>query len=287
MNVRRWGLFCVLVAMSSLPAAADELSDKQKAAAVKNLKSAGLSNVTTVESANFIVCVSLPEAKAKAIAESLEKVSVTAKKALQFEPNEEPWKGKLTVYIFDDRRPFQMFMLQVAKQRSSDPYHISVRSDVPFIARGIEVGKKPTDAETTADAGKLVAGALLGTKAGATTPLPEWIRFGFGRAVVARAAGQGSRPLNDLKAKAKAAVTARPPAQAEDAWASGNEIVDTSLMDYLAFGPTAAANFPKFLTALRPSEDGDAPSMDQVLMTMTWTKEDLDKVWKKYVITGK
>ena len=66
-----------------------------------------------------------------------------------------------------------------------------------------------------------------------------------------------------------------------------NEIVETSVMDYIAFGPTAAMNFSRFLVALRPGENMDAPGIDQVLMAVMWTKDDLDKAWKKYVVTGK
>lgn len=284
--MRALAFLATLIAISTLPAFADEVTDKQKAVAAKNVKILGLDKHTTVESASFLVCSSLPEAKAKALADQLEKVAVTAKKALQYEPTEEPWKGKLTVYVFDDNRPFKIFMLTVAKERTSEPYHIAIRSDEPYIAKAVAVGQKQTEPELIADTQKLVAAALMASKAGSATPLPDWIRFGFGRAAVARAAGTGSKPMNDMKSKARAAIIARPPAKAEDAWATENTIVDTSLMDYIAFGP-GAANFSKILVALRPAENGDQPGIDQVLMAVMWTKDSLDMAWKKYVLTGK
>lgn len=292
MHPWRQVLLPALVFLLSFAAAfsADNVSSQQKATAAANLKSVEFNNATIVETNSLFVCTALTETKAKTFAEGLEKVHAVARKALQYATDEQPWKGKLTVYVIDDRKKFSLFMLQVAQAKPKETLHIDVRGDTPFVVKGIEVGRKPTEAETTNETGQLVAGALLTSRAGSTAEVPEWVRVGFSKAVLARNAGPTSRAMTDLKNKSKAAVQGRnrPPAKVEDAW-SGNDdgdVIAASLMDYIAFGP-GSANFTKFLNGFRPSESTPMPTIDSALAAASWKKEDLDKAWKKYVMTGK
>lgn len=267
---------------------AETISEKLKAEAARNLKTAGLDGYSFYESNSFLIASTLPEAKAKAVAEQLERIAATAMKALQMEPMDTPWKdGKLLVYLFDDNRPFRIFMLTVVKERTNAPYHLALRADPPYILRASSTGSKSSDAELIADTGRLLASALLSAKAGSGTTLPEWFRFGFGRAVVARSAGITSRAMTELRTKARMAITMTG-AKAEEAWTTQNEVIDASVMDYLAFSPAMSANFPKLVQAMRADENGNVPDFEQVLMSALMTsKDDFDKAWKKYVMTGR
>src|SRR5262245_64034392 len=72
---------------------------RQKAAAVANMKKAELGNSAVVETDNFLVVTTLSEEKAKALGALLEKVVPVARKALQYDEKDVPWKGKLAVYV--------------------------------------------------------------------------------------------------------------------------------------------------------------------------------------------
>lgn len=273
-------------------ARADDTSDKQKASAIENLKKSGIAKSAIVETTNLIVTGSLPELRTKAVAAGLEKVYAAARRSLQFAADEQPWPGKLTVYLFTDRQPFSLFMLQVAGERAKESTFISPKGDDSFVAINIDGGEKKADADIAADAGRLVAMALLGAK-GDMAKFPEWIRAGFGRAAVARADGPTSRRMNELRSKAKAAFAGgkgKPPAGVDDVWDSARtadtDVLEASFMDFLAFGPNAA-DLEKFLGGFRPSEGKLKPTLDKVLEGMMWKAEDLEKAWKKHVQSGK
>src|SRR5262245_22006517 len=99
---------------SPLPSAAQEKKDekkdtkpdvtKQKEAAAANMKKAGLAKTTIVETENFFIVGTLAEEKAKALGAVLEKVVPVARKALQYEEKDEPWKGKLAIYYLPETR---------------------------------------------------------------------------------------------------------------------------------------------------------------------------------------
>ncbi len=280
-------------ALLAPPALADEASDKQTASAVANLKKVGVAAPTVTETASLIVCGNLPDAKAKPFAAGLEKVHAKAREALKYEATDKPWPGKLTVYVLTERKLYSLFLLQVAAARTKAPYHLSLKGDEPYVVKGVDVGEKPTESELASDAGRLVAAALLARKGGATE-FPDWVTMGFGRATVARADGPSSKRLTDLRAKAKASVLGvrgkADPAAVGDVWAAERrkdaDVLETSLMDFLAYGP-GAARFPSFVGGFLPAENQPTPSVEQVLEGMKWKPEELDKEWKKYVQTGK
>src|SRR5438128_9646791 len=53
----------------------------------------------------------------KELGNQLEKAYAAATKSLQFKPSEEPWPGKLTVFLFADRDHFTSFVRRVVKRR--------------------------------------------------------------------------------------------------------------------------------------------------------------------------
>src|SRR5947208_12299391 len=61
--------FALLLAFALAPVAADELSDRQRKAAEANLKKGEVKKAVVVETNRFIVCATVPEAKAKVLGE--------------------------------------------------------------------------------------------------------------------------------------------------------------------------------------------------------------------------
>lgn len=280
------------LAFALAPAAADEMSEKQKKTAQANLKKAEVQKAAVVETANFIVCATVPEAKAKALGDVLEKTYATARKGLQMEEKDSPWKGKLAVYFLTERRDFSLFVLTVANEKTRDPYFISIRSDEPYIVCNPEGGPKTTDADLYFDAAVLVATAAIQGQY-PIAMLPEWVKGGFARAAALRAAGTGSPRFTSYRTKARRVVLGSPgkgPAPVANLWndmpLDDKETAATSLMDYIVFG-SGAKESPRFLRGFQPSETVATPGPAQALEAAGWKEPQLEAAWRKWVQTGK
>lgn len=270
---------------------ADDVSDKQKKTAEANLTKAEVLTAAVVETDSLILASAAAEARAKVVAASLQKTFAFAKKGLKFDDKDEPWTGKLTVYHFLERREYATFMRAVAGTRPDDPTHLSVRGDAPFVASGVELGGKATDADVAAGLAPLLGAALLTARAGPAAKVPEWVRAGYGRAAALRAEGASGKRFQAYKAAARPVVLGggtKPPAKASDAWTADGpdaELIATSLMDYLAFGPKSA-DFPKFLGALRPDENGNVPPVTDALEEYGGKMAAVEADWKRWVKAG-
>jgi hypothetical protein len=234
----------------------------------------------------------LPEARLKTIADSLSKTNKTARTALQFDEKDEPWKGKLTIYYLPERKDFAQFMRLVAGERTDGNYHIAVRSDEPYVIGGGDLDAKATDGDIGAEMGQLLASAMMQAKVGTTAAIPPWVRGGLGRAVAYRAEGVNGKRYGAYKSQARTAVLGgggKPGAPIADVWTSDRAdgaMLATSLMDFFAFGP-GKANFGKFLSSLRPDENGNQPDIAKVIEDAGWKKPtDLEAAWKKWVAAG-
>ena len=276
----------------ALAVAADEVSDKQKEVARANLKKGDVRKAAVVETDHFIVCATIPEARAKALGAALEKVYPVARKALQMEEGESPWKGKLTVYYLTDRKEFNLFTAAVAGERTRESSYFALKGDEPYLVDGPELGEKATEAELFFEAGVLVASAVLQGHY-RTAEFPEWVKTGFARAAALRAGGTTSPRYTAYKTKARRAVlgtAGKPPPALASLW-NGNspddrETVATSLMDYVVFGP-GAKDSTRFLGGFRPSETVAAPGPAQALEAAGWKEPQLEAAWRKWVQTGK
>ncbi|MBN9519663.1 hypothetical protein J0H58_14270 [bacterium] len=274
-------------------ASADEVSDRQKAAAGENLKKAELKGYSVVESETLILASPLPEARAKAVAGALEKTAKLARKGLQFADAEVPWKGKLTVYHVPDRKAYGNFLRLVAGERSESGYFVGIRGDEPAAATGAEVAAKATDAELVAELGPVIGAAYFQAKAGPASPVPAWARNGYGRAASLRADSPTSKRMTTYKAAAKAAVLGktRGPAMLMEVWANDRpdaELVATAFFDYLAFGSDKASQekFGRFVNNLRPDENGDSPEVAKVIETAGWKAPELEYAWRQWALKG-
>ena len=287
--------FCVSGGLHPrLARAADDVVDKQKQQAAANLKQAEITNAVTVETDDLIVCATLPEEWAKALAAGLQKCYLTARKPLQYEEKERPWTGKLTYYFVTEPRQFKTFMRAVVGESPRDSeYHFALRGDAPYVLDLGDASNPAAQQEAFAEAGARVAVVVLNAKTGSGVVLPDWARAGFGRAVSLRAEGPNSPRVMAHRTRMRSAVlggAGRPAAKLSDVWDGSSRdgpVLATSLMDFLAFGPKAA-DFPKVVSALRPGDNNTPPALPMALETATGMKwMDLELAWRKWVQSGK
>ena len=136
---------------------------KAKATAVENLKKIKIDKPTVVETDNFIVAGSLPEEKAKKLADVLEKTFPVARRAAKFDEKDTAWKGKLTVYFLPDSEEFKPFMRRVL-QVPPEGVYVDFRSEPALLVDPAELPGKPTDADLYANTAARVAGEMLRSK---------------------------------------------------------------------------------------------------------------------------
>jgi hypothetical protein len=265
---------------------ADEAADKlaaQKKAAQDNWGQLEAGEAAVQETAHFLIYgPKAMDRQVKALGANLEKYNEQARRALGYEEKSEPWPGKLTVYLFSERDTFAAFVRRVEKKRleTEDASSLDVDGDQPHVAAGPSKNKK--DASVEERAAEQVAAALLQRKAGKGVEIPAWLLHGFGRATSYRIAPK------DAAVKKERALAAKwaPNCTAADVWggklnADEGPILEASLADYLAYGPTSA-RFPKFVTGFKPDENLVAKTPAQALETAGIPADSLDKGWRAW-----
>jgi hypothetical protein len=204
------------------------------------------------ESAHFLLFGVSTDARLKVLAGNLERQFAAAFKALQFDSDDKPWTGKLTVYIFADRGQFRSFVRQIEKRSpdDGDQSSASVRGDLPHIGVASGQGKDAVTADM--QAGYEVAMALMSVRAKGTQ-LPEWLMLGFARATVSQAA---STPAGVRKRIARQLAARVKPAEAWNDTLSIEQRLPlaTSIADYLFFGK-GVPRPGDFLLAFRPDDE--------------------------------
>jgi hypothetical protein len=286
-------LLAAALASRSDSAAQDKAKDPAaRAAAVENLKKIKIDKPTIVETDNFLVVGSIPEEKAKALAAVLEKTLPVARKAAKYDEKDTAWKGKLTVYYLPDGDEFKSFMRRVL-QTSPEGVHADVRANPPLVVDPAELPGKPTDSDLYAATAARVAGELLQAKGTGTQTIPAWLRDGFGRVAQMRAEGTTGKRYQAYRAAARSAVLNPKGGKVgimdagSDAKSPAGEALATNVAEFLAFGPKAA-DFGKFLDALRPSDGNPNPTVQGAITALGWKDEAAaDAAWKKWVQTGK
>jgi len=264
-----------------------EIIARQKGAAIANMKKAGLSKSTIVESKSFLIATTLSEPKARALGAVLDRVVPVARKALQFEPKEEPWKGKLAVYYLPEGGDFKGFIRSVVVTQPGGA-HFELRVDEPFLVDPVDVPAKATETEEFMNSAALVAGAYLKAKGMGASP-PDWLVMGFGRATALRAEGASSKRF--LAHKSAARTLAGSGGKPTELWSESKpaaaELLATSFVDYLAYG-AGAGNFPKLIISFRPDTNGNPPAVETAFEGANWKDLPLlEAAWKKWAMTGK
>jgi hypothetical protein len=278
-------LFAGLAFVAGLSVA--HADDKLKNQAAEAMKKADVKDARIVETEHLVVATELPAAKAKALADNLEKLLMQAAKVLKLEAADT--KGQVTVFTFADLDNFRQFQRSVLKQRPDDDQFAAydVKRDDPFVAVSARRGDKAPNFETLA--GSEISRALLAKKAG-NAKLPEWMKDGFAKAVPWRLSP--STASADRSAVARLAPALRKGAKGmpvvDKAWSGmGREkdLVAASLMDYFTSGP-GAEKFGSILSSMIPTDAVTTPTFLDALKAADWMVEDLDRSWREWVSKG-
>ena len=299
--IRMLALAAILAIVGVASARDDEdkkAAIEQKKVAMGFLKKASIDKIATAETENIQLFTTYPEAKAKTLADSAQKVAMFARKTLKFEEATKLWKGKLTVYVFADPRTLGAFYRTVEQKKIERDtwFAVNSRIDPTYAMIGIDRGDKATDAEITNDVSTIVAATVLNKKAGTgptTGSLPDWLQIGFGRAMVLRGDTKPTA-LSIYKAKVKTLVagskTKPSSVRANELWegekSKDYDLVAASFVEYLVYGPESE-KFASILSNFKPTATGAQPTFAAILTELEWKPESLDSGWKKWVTTGK
>jgi hypothetical protein len=252
------------------------------------MKKAEAKDAHVASSDNLIVAATMPEAKVKALAESLQKTYALASKVLKFQ-DEEVKAMRIVMYVFDEVDNFRQFQRSVLKVRPDDSEFAiyDVRSDTPYIVVSARRGERNPKFDVMA--GNELCRALIAKKGG-NARLTEWMKDGFARAVQMRS--NPSSVGTDRSMVARMAPRLPKNAKAnpvvDKAWSGSGkdkDLVAASLMDFLTFGP-GAEKLDSILNGLIPSDGNDNPSIAMALMGADWMLADLDRAWRDWIAKG-
>jgi hypothetical protein len=259
---------------------------EQQATAQENWKKVTRADKTPhVETDSLLLFGKVPDRDLKDIGALMEKQYILARNAVALE-EEDPWPGKLTVYLFPDRKQFASFVRTVEKRRpdKDDTGSYLVRGDFPHVAAGPPA--EEGESSVAFHAAEQLGAALIAKKVGGV--VPEWVIAGFGRATYFRAG-----PLRDLTAERKRVVKllAASRATAMDVWdgnvpAEAAPFLRASLVDFLAYGP-GKSRFGKFLEAYKPEEGVQNKTTANALKAVRIDPNTLNKRWRTWVRTGR
>lgn len=271
---------------------ADETADRvqaQKAAALANWKKVQSdAEPVTAETKHFLLYspASMTERQLKAFGTALDAQLAIARRALQFEPTEEVWTGKVAVFLFDQREHFASFVRSVEKRRLQPEEHgsQSMSGDFPHVVAG--PGAAKYDPTVEQQAGEQLAAALLSKRGG--KELPDWLVAGFARATAWRAAPTGYAAERQ-KARAQARLHTAKEVINGDLKPEVAPLLRASLADYLAYGPKAPS-FIAFVEGFKPDEEANErtrKSTWDALKAVKLSADRLNTAWQIWVGSGR
>lgn len=284
-----------IIALMTVPAhAADDAEARQSAVIRDTIGKLKLEKALIHSTADLTVVASLPDAKAKALADTAQNAVSTARGGLQYEKSATVFPGKLTLYVLSDHSELKAFLRQVEQRRPGLEAHtLSLRGNVPHVAVSPEPGAKLSDADLARSAAVWSAAAVLNAKAGldGEGDLPLWFQSGFGRACWLRSEPASRQATHRAKIRSLVGGKGKPTVWAKGIWEGEKlperDLVTASLVEYLAFGPKSD-KFVAFTKQLKANQVNDDPSVESVLQTVyELNGESLDAAWKAWVLKGR
>jgi hypothetical protein len=262
-------------------------ADKQKQFAAEAMKKAEVKDARVIETANLVVATHLPEAKAKSLTETVEKLYVLANKALKVDLADA--KAKTLVFTFPEVDQYRQFKRSVIKERAADDEFASydVKRDDGYVAVSARRGEKNPNFE--AIAGTEVCRAVLARKAG-NARLSEWMKDGFARAVSWRLDSKNAATDRSTvqRLAPRLAKGAKGTPVVDKAWTGtgrDKDVIAASLMDFLTFG-SGSEKLGSLLSSMIPSTAIDNPTFVEALKGTDWMVEDLDRAWRDWIGKG-
>jgi hypothetical protein len=278
----------LLLAAGALVAGDDAKQKKaaeQHKAALANWKRVfGKDDPPHHETTHLLLYGAVPGKPGKSLKEAgafLESVYALAHKTLEL-GKDEPWPGKLTVYLLGDRKQFKAAVRGIERRLPEEEElgsHV-IRSDLPHVLAGPP--REPFDPGVDGQAGEQLAMALLGAKGGQT--VPEWVKVGFGRATVFRAG-----PANLLAGEHRRAYTwlVKNKRTLRDVYAGSlkpeeEPVLRASLVEYLAYSGKSARFLP-FLAGFKPQENRPEPTTEDAFKAANILPDKLNQAWQNWV----
>ncbi len=241
---------------------------------------------------DFVLVTTLPEVRAKALADVLQTISATATSKLKLEKPEKE-EPKPVVFVLPDLDVYGSFVRKFQERRpeKDELGSTHIDKDKPHVVVAPPVGEKNPNWEVMA--GAELAKFWLEKKASKIT-LPEWMKDGYGTAVLMRSKVKG---MDMERTKQKKLLLPAPPAKAAKSdvridWAwkepgkPTGDAAGAAFMEYLVFGPKEEM-FEKLIGGLRPSEETPRPTFTGVIQSFEWKVEDLDRDVRVWLATGK
>lgn len=275
-------LLAVLVLFAPLRADDDETAAKlaeQKKNAVASWNLLEIGDPASHETQHLrLLAPKEMEAKLKTIGASLEKYHALAMSTLKHDKGSYP--GKITVFLLPNVATFPSFSRLVDRRRP-EPGQTSSFSAEDTRLRVAAAPTKTMPAEVRA--GEMIASLLLARKAGISTPLPEWVGTGFGRATTYRLVPKAAAVATEKK-KARALLKKHGAAGAWDGSVGGEEAAPLhgALAEFMAYGP-GAARFLKFVDAFRPGEGMESKTTATALDAIGVSSERIDKQFRTWL----
>jgi hypothetical protein len=269
----------------------DDVAARQKKRGVENWKRALESDPgLVVEMENFIVLApkSFDEEKVRALGESMDGTLKQMNRALGIGENRKPlWVGKMTVYLFAEKKQMNSLIRSVEKRRPADAGLGSfyLKGEQVHIAACNPAAKDdlPLEQQTF----QHLAEASLTRFAGDGNGIPEWVVRGWLDAC-AWEANPKQREVG-FKEALGVADHKKTPKGTNELFAgalTGKElfVVRASLLDFLAFGP-AKEKFPEWLRAFKV-ERGKTKTIAETLTSLDQNPTKLNRDWRTYVRKG-
>jgi len=281
------------LAVTSVSVADDDVA-KQKAAIAETVAKLKLKTTTVVETADLLVSTTLPDAKAKTLADAAQRAVTVARDNLGIAKEDSITAGKLALYVFADFSDLKSFIRLVEQRRpESDTFTMNLRATSPYIAVSSDAGAKLVEADLTAAAAGWAAAAVLVKKVGfgGEGRLPEWLQRGYGRACFLRSEPAGRQATARAKIKSVVGGKGKNVVWAKDIWSGEKllerDLVTGSFIEYLAFGPNAE-KFLALAKQMKPNLINETPMMDgALLVTLEMNVDAADTAWKIWAIKGK
>jgi hypothetical protein len=268
----------------------DEVAQRQKKRAVENWKRAFESEPGIVhESQNFIFVApnGTEENKVRALAEKMDGYFNSVKVALGGPSKKALWPGKMTVYLFTEKKNLSSLIRTVEKRR---PATVGLGS---FYLKGESthlVACTPVEKEDPSQeqqALNQLFDAAFTRFGGDNHGIPEWLMLGFMDATAwENDAKRREKEVNEVKAVADHKKT---PKNTKDLFANtltGKELylVRTSLASYLAYGP-GQEKFTDMLRACK-GERNQTKTIDEILGSIDNNQTKLNRQWLTWVRKG-
>lgn len=282
---------CLLALTGLTPLCSAQDSNKAQAFAEDVVKKLDLKSANITDRKDFLLVSTLPEARAKIVADTLQTVSTMATSKLKLEKTdkEEP---KIVVFLLPDLDIYGSFIRRFQERRpeKSEQASTMIEGQKPHVVVAPAIGEKMPNWE-------ILAGAELAKfwleKKASKINLPQWMKDGYGSAVLMRAKVKG---MEAERAKQRKLLLPPPPKGAktepriEWAWKEPGkpegDAAGAAFMEYLVFGPKDEI-FEKLLSGLRPSEENPNPTLMSVMTALEWKVEDLDRDVRTWLASGK